>query len=100
MKIRRPWRFVSSPLPPTIVAAISVDPSAVEARLRLGPDELRGRPIRVAVDHQRIELLLGGPEGGTEEVVVNGEPVRLTSGTPVEVGREGASPHVAPSSVT
>ena len=30
----------------------------------------RGRPIRVAVDHERIELLLGGPEGGTEEVVV------------------------------
>ena len=45
----------------------------------------RGRPIRVAVDHERIELLLGGPAGGTEEVVVNGKPVRLTSGTPVEV---------------
>jgi kojibiose phosphorylase len=45
----------------------------------------RGRPIHVAVDHERIELLLGGPAGGTEEVVVNGKPVRLTSGTPVEV---------------
>ncbi len=60
----------------------------------------RGRPIRVAVDHQRIELLLGGPAGGTEEVVVNGKPVRLTSGTPVEVAREETRPRAAPSSVT
>ncbi len=60
----------------------------------------RGRPIRVAVDHERIELLLGGPEGGTEEVVVNGKPVRLTSGTPIEVAREETRPRAAPSSVT
>ena len=60
----------------------------------------RGRPIRVAVDRERIELLLGGPDGGTEEVVVSGKPVRLTSGTPVEVAREETRPRAAPSSVT
>ena len=60
----------------------------------------RGRPIQVAVDHEHIELLLGGPAGGTEEVVVNGKPVRLTSGTPVEVALEETMPPTAPSSGT
>jgi kojibiose phosphorylase len=58
----------------------------------------RGRPIKVAVDHERVELLLGGPEGGAEEVVVDGKPVRLTAGTPVEVARESSTPHTATSS--
>jgi kojibiose phosphorylase len=57
----------------------------------------RGRPIKVAVDRERVELLLGGPQGGTEEVVVDGKPVRLTAGTPVEVARESSTPHTAPS---
>ncbi len=49
----------------------------------------RGRPIRVTVDRGHVELLLGGPEGGTEEVVVDGRPVGLTSGSPVRVARNG-----------
>jgi kojibiose phosphorylase len=60
----------------------------------------RGRPIHVTVDRKRVELLLGGPEGGDEEVLVNGKPVRLTSGTSVEVAREETKPHAAPSTVT
>ena len=55
----------------------------------------RGRPIRVTVDQERVELLLGGTDGGTEEVVVNGKPVRLTSGTSVEVARQESMPDVA-----
>ena len=55
----------------------------------------RGRPIKVAVDRERIELLLGGPDGGTEEVVVSGKLVRLTSGTSVEVARQESMPDVA-----
>jgi hypothetical protein len=47
----------------------------------------RGRPIRVTVDQEHVELLLGGPEGGTEEVVVDGRPVHLTAGSPVRVAR-------------
>ena len=55
----------------------------------------RGRPIKVAVDRERIELLLGGPDGGTEDVVVGGKLVRLTSGTSVEVARQESVPDVA-----
>jgi trehalose/maltose hydrolase-like predicted phosphorylase len=47
----------------------------------------RGRPIHVAVDHDHVELLLGGPAGGTEEVVVGGEVVALTAGESVSVAR-------------
>jgi trehalose/maltose hydrolase-like predicted phosphorylase len=47
----------------------------------------RGRPIRVAVDHTHVELLLGGPSGGQEEVLVDGKPVTLTAGELVRVGR-------------
>ena len=38
---------------------------------------------------------LGGPDGGTEEVVVGGKLVRLTSGTSVEVARQESAPDVA-----
>jgi kojibiose phosphorylase len=47
----------------------------------------RGRPIRVAIDHRHVELLLGGPDGGTEEIDVCGTTVRLEAGTPVSVAR-------------
>ncbi len=47
----------------------------------------RGRPIRVAIDHQHVELLLGGDAGGTEEIDVAGRTVRLEAGTPVTVPR-------------
>jgi kojibiose phosphorylase len=47
----------------------------------------RGPPIHVAIDHSGVELRLGGDAGGTEDVVMNGKPVRLTSGRPVEVSR-------------
>jgi kojibiose phosphorylase len=52
----------------------------------------RGRPIRVSIDQERVELELGGPDGGTEEVVVGGEPVLLTSGTVVRVDRRPSRP--------
>jgi kojibiose phosphorylase len=52
----------------------------------------RGRPIRVAVDREHVELLLGGPAGGTEDVVVGGQPVTLTAGEPVTVERRTAAP--------
>ncbi len=51
----------------------------------------RGRPIRVEVDHERVALLLGGPAGGTEEVVVGTEVVVLTAGETVAVARRGAT---------
>ncbi len=35
-----------------------------------------------------VQLLLGGPEGGTEQIVVGDVAVRLTAGTPVTVARE------------
>jgi kojibiose phosphorylase len=50
----------------------------------------RGRPIRVSVDRTHVELLLGGPAEGTEEVVVAGGTVPLTAGEPVRISR-GAS---------
>jgi kojibiose phosphorylase len=51
----------------------------------------RGRPIHVAIDHDHVELLLGGPAGGTEEVVVGEETVTLTAGETVTVARRGAA---------
>jgi kojibiose phosphorylase len=50
----------------------------------------RGRPIRVAVDREHVELLLGGEPGGTEQVVVSGRTVTLTAGEAVRVARTGA----------
>jgi kojibiose phosphorylase len=50
----------------------------------------RGRPVHVAVDHQNVELLLGGPAGGKEEVVVGGQVVPLTAGETVRVSRLGS----------
>jgi kojibiose phosphorylase len=47
----------------------------------------RGRPLRVEVDRVHVELRLGGPAGGTEDVLVYGEPVRLTAEEPVRVAR-------------
>jgi kojibiose phosphorylase len=47
----------------------------------------RGRPLRVAVDRTHVELLLGGPAGGTEKVVVSGETAALTAGEPVRLAR-------------
>jgi kojibiose phosphorylase len=49
----------------------------------------RARPIHVAIDHEHVELLLGGEAGGTEEVVVGDEPVTLTAGETVRVARAG-----------
>jgi kojibiose phosphorylase len=69
----------------TFTPWLPADWEALRFRLRW-----RGRPIRVEVDRERVELLLGGPEGGTEEVLVNGKPVQLTAGTPVEVPRNHA----------
>jgi kojibiose phosphorylase len=51
----------------------------------------RGRPIRVEVDHEHVALLLGGPAGGTEEVVVGTEAVVLTAGETVAVALRGAA---------
>ncbi|MDT7582139.1 MAG: kojibiose phosphorylase [Pseudonocardiales bacterium] len=51
----------------------------------------RGRPIHVAIDHDHVELLLGGPAGGTEEVVVGDETVALKAGEPVRVARPRSS---------
>ena len=48
----------------------------------------RGRPIRVTVDRDHVEVLLGGPDGGTEEIEVSGRSVRMTANTPVHVPRE------------
>ena len=48
----------------------------------------RGRPIHVTIDHEHVTLRLGGPDGGTEEVIVSGKPVRLTAGTPAQVALE------------
>ena len=48
----------------------------------------RGRPIHVSIDHQNVELLLGGEPGGTEQVVVDGREVTLTAGEPVSVARQ------------
>jgi kojibiose phosphorylase len=53
----------------------------------------RGRPIHVTVDHEHVTLRLGGPDGGTEEVIVSGKPVQLTAGTPAQVALEGTMPH-------
>jgi kojibiose phosphorylase len=50
----------------------------------------RGRPVHVAVDHENVELLLGGPAGGKEEVVVGGQVVPLTAGETVRVSRLGS----------
>ena len=47
----------------------------------------RGRPIHVAIDHEHLELLLGGEAGGTETVVVGDETVTLTAGELVTVAR-------------
>jgi hypothetical protein len=41
----------------------------------------------VSVDHEHVQLLLGGEAGGTEEVVVGGDAVTLTAGEPVRVAR-------------
>jgi kojibiose phosphorylase len=46
----------------------------------------RGRPLRVAVDREGVELLLGGPAGAVE-VEVCGRPVRVTAGEPLRVSR-------------
>ncbi len=51
----------------------------------------RGRPIRVEVDHEHVALLLGGPAGGTEEVVVGDRVVTLTAGETATVARRGAA---------
>jgi kojibiose phosphorylase len=51
----------------------------------------RGRPLQVAVGRGQIELRLGGPAGGTEEVVVAGKPFQLTAGEPVAVALQNAS---------
>ena len=48
----------------------------------------RGRPIHVTVDHEHVTLRLGGPDGGTEEVIVSGKPVQLTAGMPAQVALE------------
>ena len=48
----------------------------------------RGRPIRVSVGHEHVELLLGGDPGGTEDVVVDGQEVTLTAGEQVRVPRK------------
>ena len=48
----------------------------------------RGRPIRVTVNRDHVEVLLGGPDGGTEEIEVSGRSVRMTANTPVRVPRE------------
>jgi len=45
----------------------------------------RGRLIRVAIDREHVELLLGGPAGGEEEVQVGGHIVPLTAGEPVRL---------------
>ena len=45
----------------------------------------RGRPIHVSIDHQNVELLLGGEPGGTEQVVVGDREVMLTAGELVRV---------------
>jgi kojibiose phosphorylase len=47
----------------------------------------RGHPIHVAVDKNHVELVLGGPEGATEEVAVCGQAVQLTAGVLVRVPR-------------
>ena len=47
----------------------------------------RGRPIHVSIDHEHVELLLGGEAGGTEQVLVDGREVALTAGEPVSVAR-------------
>ena len=47
----------------------------------------RGRPIHVAVDHEHVELLLGGEAGGTEQVLVDGREVALAAGETVRVPR-------------
>ena len=52
----------------------------------------RGRPIHVTVDHEHVTLRLGGPDGGTEEVIVSGKPVQLTAGTPAQVALEETMP--------
>ena len=52
------------------------------------PPRWRGRPIHVTVDHEHVTLRLGGPDGGTEEVIVSGKPVQLTAGMPAQVALE------------
>lgn len=47
----------------------------------------RGRPLHISVDHDAVEFRLGGGPGGTEEVVVAGEPVTLTAGETIRVPR-------------
>ncbi len=51
----------------------------------------RGRPVHVEVDHEHVALLLGGPAGGTEEVVVGDRVVTLTAGETATVARRGAA---------
>ena len=51
----------------------------------------RGRPIRVSVDRENVELELGGPPGEQEELVVGGLPVTLTAGEPIRVARTGTA---------
>ena len=51
----------------------------------------RGRPIQVSVDREHVELLLGGPPGEQEELVVGGLPVTLTAGEPIRVARTGTA---------
>jgi len=50
----------------------------------------RGRPLRVAVLPTHVELLLGGPAGGTE-VVVSGEVVWLTAGELLRIARPSST---------
>jgi trehalose/maltose hydrolase-like predicted phosphorylase len=52
----------------------------------------RGRPIRVAVDRTHVELLLGGPPGDTEEVLVGGTVATLTAGEPVRIAGIATGP--------
>jgi kojibiose phosphorylase len=47
----------------------------------------RGRPLQVEVDRDHVVLQLGGTAGGIEDVLVYGEPVRLTAGEPARVAR-------------
>lgn len=54
-----------------------------------------GRPLHVTVDRTHVELRLGGPAGGTDEVVVSGEVVSLTAGEPVRTARRRSDRDVA-----
>ena len=64
------------------------------------PDDWEGIRFRLAGAAARstspsttsTSLRLGGPDGGSEEVIVSGKPVQLTAGTPAQVALEGTMP--------